>query len=329
MRRPMLRGVHSRARIVLLLALVVGGTAGVMEATAGAGRTPRSSAPALTIGPPAGAARSPLRPRIAEFYSRVEFYSRALHRRADYLLYVPHAYRPGRHLPVFYLLHGMPGRPRAFTVNAQIEPALERLIARRRVQPMILVFPDGRIGGRIHSDSEWANTPAGRYDSYVADVVRDVDHRFGALPFRRDRAVAGLSAGAYGAMNVALHHLSLFASVQVWSGYFTQTRTGVFAHASYAQLLDNSPIDVVRRLRRTLRRFPLRAFLYVGKKDASAAQTPLMAAALARAGADVHFAVYPGVHSWKLWRRHLERMLILAGREMRSGRARWQHPVHS
>ena len=101
---------------------------------------------------------------------------------------------------------------------------------------MILVFPDGRIGGSVYSDSEWANTPSGDYESYVLNVVHDVDARFSTLPDRADRVIGGFSAGAYGAINIALHHLSDFASVQVWSGYFTETRSGVFAHASRATL---------------------------------------------------------------------------------------------
>ena len=59
--------------------------------------------------------------------------------------------------------------------------------------------------------------------------------------------IGGFSAGAYGAINIALHHLPVFGSVEVWSGYFTQTRTGVFAHASRRALRDNSPLDYVSR----------------------------------------------------------------------------------
>jgi hypothetical protein len=59
------------------------------------------------------------------------------------------------------------------------------LIAQGRVPPMILVFPDGRIDGRIDSDSEWANTPSGRFESYIVDVVHDVDHRSRRSPIAK------------------------------------------------------------------------------------------------------------------------------------------------
>lgn len=250
----------------------------------------------------------------------VDFYSEALHREASYLIFLPAGYSPSRPLPVFYGLHGMPGRPLAFTADADLEPRLELLIAQGRVPPMILVFPDGRIGGRIDSDSEWANTPSGRFESYVVDVVHDVDHRFATLPDRQDRVIAGLSAGAYGAANVGLHQIALFGSIQVWSGYFTETHNGVFANATSATIADNSPIDYVRTMRRALRQYPLRAFIYTGTHDGDRAQTPPMAEALRAEGADAQYAIYPGGHSWDLWSPRADQMLILAGYD-------FEHPL--
>ncbi len=245
----------------------------------------------------------------------VDFYSPALRREAKYLVFLPAGYSPSRRLPVFYGLHGMPGRPLAFTVNAAIEPRLERLIDAGRVPPMILVFPDGRIDGRIATDSEWANTPAGRFESYVVDVVHDVDHRFATLPDRQDRVIAGLSAGAYGAVNIGLHEIALFGAIQVWSGYFTETHDGVFAHATAATMAYDSPIDYARTMRRALRRFPLRVFLYSGLGDPLHGQTPPMAAALRAEGAEVQEAIYPGGHNWNLWSSHLRQMLIMGGED--------------
>ena len=246
---------------------------------------------------------------------RVHFYSGALGRIADYLVYLPADYSPSRPLPVFYGLHGMPGRPLAFTADADIEPRLQKLIRQGRVRPMILVFPDGRIDGRTRRDSEWADTDSGRFESYVVDVVHDVDTRFAALPNRADRVIAGLSAGAYGAADVGLHQLRLFGAIQVWSGYFLETRDGVFARAPRAEIDYDSPMDYVRGMRGLLARYPLRAFLYIGRDDSDWRQTPLMTAALRAEGADASYAIYPGGHSWDLWSPRLDQMLILASRD--------------
>ena len=177
----------------------------------------------------------------------VQFYSAALHRRADYLVYLPPGYGGGRRYPVYYLLHGMPGDPQHFLSISSLDVRLDNQISLHRARPMILVYPDGQIGGSQFSDSEWANTPSGAYDSYVIDVMHDVDHRFATEARRQDRVIAGCSAGAYGAVNVALHHLNDFGSVQSWSGYFIETKSGVFAHASRASLAYNSPLDYIRQ----------------------------------------------------------------------------------
>jgi enterochelin esterase-like enzyme len=242
----------------------------------------------------------------------VRFYSAALHKTDSYLIYLPSGYSRARRYPVFYLLHGLPGRSVSFTVIGHIEINMENLISQHRMGPMILVFPDGRIDGNTFSDSEWANTPSGNFDSSVAEVVRNVDDRFSTVANRKQRVIAGLSAGAYGAINIALHHLRTFGSLEVWSGYFIETRTGVFANASPAQLAYNSPLLFVHSLARTLHRYVLRAFLFVGRTDPASSQIVPMARSLRAEGAAVRYAIYPGGHDWELWNQHLDQMLILA-----------------
>jgi enterochelin esterase-like enzyme len=249
----------------------------------------------------------------------VHFYSRALHRQADYIVYTPPGYdadptHPARY-PVYYLLHGSPGRPVVYTDIAQLPVRMDNLISLHRMRPMILVFPDGRIGGSTYSDSEWANTPSGHFAGYVINVVHDVDHRFLTLAHRDDRVIAGFSAGAYGATNIALHNLGTFADLQSWSGYYIETRTGVFARASASMLHANSPLDYVGALRTQIASRPFRAFLFVGRDDGDSPQTGPMASALAAAGANVTWALYHGGHDWQLWHAHLNQMLILASRD--------------
>ena len=248
---------------------------------------------------------------------KVRFFSPALGRQSDYMVYLPAGYSRTDRLPVFYLLHGIPGRPISYSVIGHIEVRLDNLISRRRAPRMILVFPDGRIDGSTFSDSEWANTPSGQFETYVVDVVHDVDHRFATRSDRASRVIGGLSAGAYGALNIALHHLALFGSVQAWSGYFTQTRTGVFAGASRAELAYDSPFLYVRKLKRELARFPLNAFLLSGRGDqGTRRQVGSMAGALKAEGAHVNWALYRGGHDWALWNSHLDGMLVLAGTDV-------------
>ena len=246
----------------------------------------------------------------------VRFYSTALHRNADYLVYLPPRYSPRRHYPVYYLLHGMPGQPKVFVDIANMDVRLDNQLSLGQARPMILVYPDGRIGGSVFSDSEWANTPSGAFESYVIEVMHNVDQRFATIARRQDRIIGGFSSGAYGAINIALHHLLDFASVQTWSGYFTQTRTGVFATARHATLAYNSPIQYVGRLGHALTRYPLRVYMFVGRGDGSSRQQLPMARALQAAGADVQYGFYPGGHDWSVWYPRLNQMLDLASQDV-------------
>ncbi len=243
---------------------------------------------------------------------RVSFFSRALNRQASYLAYLPPGYDPARRYPVYYLLHGMPGRPQVFIDIANMDVRLDNQLSLGHVAPMILVYPDGRIGGSTYSDSEWANTAAGSFEAFVMEVVHNVDRHFSTLRDRQDRVIGGFSAGGYGAINIALHQLSTFASVQVWSGYFTQTRSGVFTGATAAALRYNSPIDYVARVSSTIAKQGLRVNMFGGRGDESSRQIVPMARALQAGGAGVQYAVYPGGHDWSVWYPRLNQMLILA-----------------
>jgi len=246
----------------------------------------------------------------------VQLYSAALHRQADYLALLPPGYDPAHHrYPVYYLLHGSPGRPQVYYAIASLNVRLSNLLSQHRMQPMILIYPDGRIGGSTFSDSEWANTPSGNYESYVIEVVRDVDRRFATIANRQGRVIGGFSAGGYGATNITLHNLSVFGNLQSWSGYFVQHRSGVFSGASPATLAYNSPLRYVRELGPELANYPLHAFLFTGRDDDVSPQLAPMANALAADGAQVSYALYHGGHDWQLWHAHLNQLLIFASQD--------------
>jgi enterochelin esterase-like enzyme len=247
----------------------------------------------------------------------VEFYSQALGRRADYLVYLPAGYSPTTRYPVLYLLHGDPGRPQLFFDVGNVGVRLDNLTAQRQVPPMIVVVPDGRIGGSQFSDTEWADTRAGRFESYVLEAMRDADQRFATIPDRRARVLAGYSSGAYGALNIALHHLDAFASVQLWSGYYEQPNpAGPFAGASRATLAYNSPDAYVPKIPRRLALLPLSVFIYGGRADPASVLIAPMVKELRVHHASAGYAIYKGGHDWQLWNAHFNHMLILAGRSV-------------
>ena len=247
------------------------------------------------------------------------FYSRAMHQRRAYRIYLPPGYARaaarGVRFPVIYLLHGAPGSPDLFVNVAAATVAADTLVARQGMPPMILVMVDGR-DGTFRSDTEWADTPKGNFESLVMDVVRSVDSRYATAPNRLHRAIAGNSAGGYGAVNIALRHLSTFSVAESWSGYFTQSRTGPFTHAPLAKVAANSPLAYVTRMRAKLARRPLDTLIYSGRTDPATKPSQLFAARLRAAGGHVTLRLYTGRHDWRLWRAQTPMALRFAASRM-------------
>jgi enterochelin esterase-like enzyme len=249
----------------------------------------------------------------------VSFYSPAIGRTSHYLIYLPPGYKRGvehgKRYPVFYLLHGYPGKAPVFIDAGAINVADDVLSHEHKIPPTILVMPTGK-NGILGADTEWANTPSGRWEDYVIDVVHNVDSRFATYPDRQHRGITGDSEGAYSAVNIALHHLDLFSVVESWGGYFSEVpASGVFAHAGPAVVRANSPMLYVSSLAPKIRKLGLRAWLYQGRFDS---QNPghlvTFGQKLNKAGASVHIGFYPGGHDWGVWRQQTPHMLLVAGR---------------
>jgi S-formylglutathione hydrolase FrmB len=253
----------------------------------------------------------------------VPFSSTAMGQKRSYLIALPPGYASaaalGKRFPVLYLLHGTSGSPRLMVRAGRAQVALDTLIARRAVRPFIVVMPDGR-NGSLRSDTEWANTPHGRYEGLVLDTVRAVDQQWSTVANRQGRAIAGLSEGGYGAVNISLRHLNTFSAAESWSGYYQQTPTGPFSGASSATLAANSPRSYVASLAAPIHRAGFRAFLYAGRSDPALKDQTAFAGQLRASGARVTTAAYPGKHNWRLWRGQMTHMLRWAGTHFGTGR---------
>jgi enterochelin esterase-like enzyme len=253
----------------------------------------------------------------------VRFRSAALGAVRTYDVYVPPGYAAaaahGRRFGVLYLLHGAPGQPLLFVNAGALGVAVDTLVTRRAIRPFLVVMPDGRDGS-FASDTEWADTRHGRYESFVLDVVRAVDGRWATVADRAHRVIAGNSEGAYAAANLALRHPATFGAFEGWSGYYRQTRAGVFKGASAAQLRANSPIDLARTRRAELARLPLHAYLYGGADDPATADLRPLGRTLRAAGATVTEQLLPGRHDWRLWRAQTPAMVRWAATQMEPAR---------
>ena len=243
------------------------------------------------------------------------FNSAVLGRRDSYLVYEPPGYQrlaaSGYRFPVLYLLHGSNSNGDTYINVGRAGVTLDELLAARRTPPFLIVIPES-TNGTFTDDTEWANAGSGPFESELLQVVRQVDRHWPTVPDRSGRALAGLSMGGYGALNVGLHHLRSFGTLESWSGYFTQTASGPFAGASVATLRANSPAAYAPALARAVRRPPPRVLLYTGRDDPLIHEQAAFAAELRALGATVRAESPPGMHDWSLWRREMPRALLFA-----------------
>ena len=173
-------------------------------------------------------------------------------------IYLPPNYSPVHRYRVVYFLHGFWGDPSSFVHGMHFAAAADTQIASGRAAPFIGVMPPGGPMTKTTSD-EWA----GVWETYVVqDVIPWVDAHLPAST--SSRAIAGLSAGGYGAVDIGLRHPQLFDTLESWAGYFHPFRDGPFLHADRAMLDAHDPTLLAEREAPLLRGRGMRFFLSTG-----------------------------------------------------------------
>jgi len=243
-------------------------------------------------------------------------------RSQDVYVYLPPGYadNPTRRYPVLYLLHGFPGRPLAFLLTVRMGVVEDELVAKNMAQPVILVMPFGSTG--TFTDKEWANgvRQGEGWATFVArDVVNAVDSQYRTIADRSGRAIAGLSEGGYGALNIAFQHPGEFGVVESWSGYEHAAKIrSIFGQDGRALAL-NSPLLTLHHVARVLRRQKTFIWFYTGHGDQDARENQAFAADLQRLRVPHAFLEPLGGHNWALWRGEAEAAYLAAARRLASG----------
>lgn len=178
--------------------------------------------------------------------------------RAGYV-YLPPGFGQASHYRVVYLLHGMPGSPSEFVAGASLLAWADPAIASGSVPAFIAVMP--AAGPRPQYNGEWA----GPWETALVDrIVPWVDANLPTDASPGGRVLAGLSAGGFGAVDIALRNPGVFGTVESWSGYFTPLHDGPFKHASKQVLAANDPVLLARADAARLRAAGVRFFLSTG-----------------------------------------------------------------
>jgi pimeloyl-ACP methyl ester carboxylesterase len=173
-------------------------------------------------------------------------------------IYLPPDYSPTIRYPVVVFLHGIWGSPSSFIYALRMVELADAEIGGGRARPFIGVMPPGGPMTRT-TDDEWA----GVWEDYIVrDVVPWIDGHFRTDPAHR--AIGGLSAGGFGAVDIGLRHPGMFHTLEAWGGYFRPFPVGPFLFATPAELEAHTPTLLVERKQRELLRLGIRFFLSTG-----------------------------------------------------------------
>src|SRR5688572_6603774 len=138
------------------------------------------------------------------------------------LIYTPPGFSKKKKYPVLYLLHGIGGDKKEWLNGGKPQVILDNLYADRKLEPMIVVMPNGRamkddraIGNVF--DSAKVKAFATFEKDLLNDLIPFVEKKYSVLADREHRAITGLSMGGGQSLNFGLGNLDKFA----WVGGFS------------------------------------------------------------------------------------------------------------
>ncbi len=238
--------------------------------------------------------------------------SAALGRQANYATVRPE--KAVGKLPVVYLLHGRDSSAAEWLRLGHVAETLDRLVAARRIPPLMVVLPDMGNGWYVDGPAMAAET------AIVRDLAVDVERNFDARRDREGRAIAGNSMGGFGAVRIALAHPERYVAAASMSGAFwtrirPDTQIDETMAARLARVFSGAfgePFDprffVARDPEQTARRLAVdapRPALYLtasrGDRFRLAEEQDVMELRLKAAGLAVTSAVTEGDHDWGTW----------------------------
>mgnify|MGYP002624081712 CR=1 FL=1 len=241
-------------------------------------------------------------------------------------IYLPSGYDISSHkYPVLYLLHGSGGDELAWIELGRAVQILDNLIAQRRAQPMIVVFPNGNMyqdaspiyfyedypNGKI----KWSNRDvrlSGQFEISFVDIIRYVEENYRVEKNKSGRAIAGLSMGGYHAMHISHFYNQLFDYIGLFSPAISTYYDAATSNTANAILsfpsFKNTP-DVYKYVEQDIEKqfrvAPKLYYISIGGDDFLYAENVQYRALLDKYNYPYTYIETAGGHTWDNWRHYL------------------------
>ncbi len=215
-----------------------------------------NSSPSAQTPPKPAVAQAAAAPTLAGKVVKTKLDSAALGVSKDVVVYLPAGYdTSGKRYPVFYYLHGLTGDETNWVELGKLDQAADTLGLEA-----IVVMPDGddnfyvdapkpvdydacmKDGTGLFFPQRPKRTTcvrSSKYETYITkDLIAWVDATYRTIPTREGRAIAGLSMGGYGALELGMRHPDLFAAAASHSGVDALLYAGPIPYAKGKVVLE-------------------------------------------------------------------------------------------
>lgn len=137
--------------------------------------------------------------------SYITYQSTATNSQRRARIYLPPGYSTNNKYSVMYLLHGIGGNEDEWYNNGAPNVILDNLIAAGKIQPFILVLPNGNATGNGVRDG-WENFT----NDLMNSLVPYIESHYSVYTDAQHRAIAGLSQGGAQSLNIGLPNVDKF-----------------------------------------------------------------------------------------------------------------------
>ena len=137
--------------------------------------------------------------------SYITYQSTATNSQRRARIYLPPGYSTNNKYSVMYLLHGIGGNEDEWYNNGAPNVILDNLIAAGKIQPFILVLPNGNATGSGVRDG-WENFTK----DLINSLVPYIESHYSVYTDAQHRAIAGLSQGGAQSLNIGLPNVDKF-----------------------------------------------------------------------------------------------------------------------
>lgn len=235
----------------------------------------------------------------------------------NYCVYLPAGYDDStQRYPVVYLLHGYSDREWGWVQFGEVQLAADRAIAERKIPPMIIVMPDGKVTfyvNDLEGKERWE-------DMFIQEFIPHIDAAYRTRPQKEFRGISGLSMGGYGSLTLAMRYPELFAACSAFSAavWEDDELIGENARRNYDEFFaklfgplhdgdlpaffrDRHPLDLAKN-RPVEELKKVRYYIDCGDDDFLINGNMALHKALKQRGIPHEFRIRDGAHSWIYWR---------------------------